>query len=405
MQSLKQSLSCEPSTELLEAQERLLQLRERLGIAPAARVEPRFQVASQPPLESWALRNAQAALHNHRLQHGIASIAIAASSHVPPGSTTTEDAGDGATNVDEPETKDSKPVRTVTVHPTIALAILRQHLEAPARIYFLLRVIDQVGRGWLPLNDIRRQLTEKKSPLQVCGWRRLRQLLKQGEGVFWQRDAQGRLWLKGAHKIAYMLDVGRLQGFPIELPVETLLGGLQAVRAAFYGSFHGGRDAKPISRETLEHLSGVAERTQRVYDQVASIKRRHNIAIGESYTQENTQARAWKQGRATFHFVDTQGQQGRKHREYVAWHLPNSYQATYQRRSRGSRKRLNRKLADLFTKGITGTDEHVIEKVFFPNGALAARKYTRELEHDAYWQQQRVTRGGCQLWHVMSGMV
>ena len=118
------------------------------------------------------------------------------------------------------------------------------------------------------------------------------------------RNSRDRLWLKGAHRIAYTLDCGRLQGFPIELPLEALLGGIQAVRAAFYGSFHAGRDAKPISRETLSHLSGVPERTQRTYDHVAQIKRQANIAIGERYSQENVQDRAWKQGRAVFHFVD-----------------------------------------------------------------------------------------------------
>jgi len=264
--------------------------------------------------------------------------------------------------------------------------------------------MDQMGQGWLDLEDIRRQLTEKGSPLKVCCWRRLRQLLKQGEGIFWQRDGQGRVWLKGAHRIAYTLDCGRLQGFPIELPLEALLGGIQAVRAAFYGSFHAGRDAKPISRETLSQLSGVPERTQRAYDHVAQIKRQRNIAIGEHYSQENVQDRAWKQGRAVFHFVDVRGRQGRKNGEYVAWHLPNSYQAAYQRRSRGSRKRLNHKLADLLMKGITGNDERVVEKVFFSNGSVAAKQYNRDPHKDAYWQQDRPTGAGDGLWHVMTGI-
>src|SRR5690606_20744150 len=119
------------------------------------------------------------------------------------------------------------------------------------RVYFLLRVIDSAGRGWLPIEHVRQQLTQKDSPVKFCGWRRLRQLLREGEGIFWQRDDQDRLWLIGAHRIAYKLDSARLQGFPVELPISALLGGIQAVRAAFYATFHGGRDGKPISRETL----------------------------------------------------------------------------------------------------------------------------------------------------------
>ena len=399
MQPTKLSLSLKLSPELREAQERLLQLRERHGIAFGREDEPWLPAAPQAPAYNWELCNAQKALEQKRLRLGITPASIAVHSREPLKADSSEPVGN-----DLLVSQQAKPVRTVTLHPTIVLAILRQHLEAPARIYFLLRAIDQAGQGWLDVEDVRRQLTEKASPLKVCGWKRLRQLLKQGEGIFWQRDSRDRLWLKGAHRIAYTLDCGRLQGFPVELPLEALLGGIQAVRAAFYGSFHAGRDAKPISRETLSQLSGVPERTQRAYDRVAQIKRQRNIAIGEHYSQENVQDRAWKQGRAVFHFVDVRGRQGRKNREYVAWHLPNSYQATYQRRSRGSRKRLNHKLADLLMKGITGNDERVVEKVFFSNGAVAAKQYSRDPHKDAYWRQARPTGAGDGLWHVMTGV-
>ena len=282
--------------------------------------------------------------------------------------------------------------------------MLKQHLEAPGRVWLLLRAIDCDGRGWLDVEDIRHHLTEIDSPRRICGWRRLRQLLALGEGRFWHRDEGDRLWLYGAHKIAYKLDSGRLQGFPVELPISALLGGIQAVRAAFYATFHGGRDSKPISRETLESISGIPGRTQLQYDRVARVERRRNIAIGERYSQEHAQDRAWKQGRAVFHFVDTEGRQGRQGREYVAWHLPNSYQTAYQRRSRGSRKRLNRKLADLVKKGIPGNDDRAIERLFFPNGALAARQYNRDPERDAYWQQENPIRAGGMLWHVIAGI-
>ena len=137
---------------------------------------------------------------------------------------------------------------------------------------------------------------------------------------------------------------------------------------------------------------------------MALVQRTRNIAIGERHTAENAQERAWRHGRAAFHFIDTEGRQGRAGREYVAWHLPNSYRADYQRRSRGSRKRLNRKLADLVKKGIPGNDERAVEKLFFPNGALAARRYNRSPEQDAYWHQEERTRTGGKLWRVVSGM-
>ncbi len=395
--------SPEPSEALRQAQARLLQLRAERGIEVKASAIPLWQAAEDATgVPNWLLVNAQKELQRRR--------ATARRSTTFPGCMP-----DASANFPfDPEpilihetgavSATSCAAQTVVVHPTILLAMLRQHLEAPGRVWLLLRAIDRDGRGWLTLEDARQRLTGKGSPYRICGWRRLRQLLAQGERLFWRRDEQDRLWLNGAHRIAYKLDSGPLQGFPVELPISALLGGIQGVRAAFYAAFHGGRDSKPISRETLESLSGIPGRTQLEYDRVARVERQRNIAIGECYSQEHAQDRAWKQGRAVFHFVDTEGRQGRKGREYVAWHLPNSYQTAYQLRSRGSRKRLNRKLADLVKKGIPGNDDRAIEKLFFPNGALAARQYNRDPELDAYWRQQNPTRAGDLLWHVIAGI-
>ena len=59
-----------------------------------------------------------------------------------------------------------------TVHPTMLLAVLRRKLEAPARVWLLLRHIDN-GRGCLALDEARRQLTGPDSPLRVCASRGL----------------------------------------------------------------------------------------------------------------------------------------------------------------------------------------------------------------------------------------
>lgn len=395
--------SSEPSEALRQAQTRLLQLRAERGIKVKASALPPWEAAEEATgAPNWPLLNAQKDLQRcraatSRSQTFAGCIPTArADPPIDPAPIQTEETG--------PACSTACLAKTIVVHPTILLSMLKQHEEAPGRVWLLLRAIDRDGRGWLSVEDARHHLTGKDSLLRICGWRRLRQLLAQGEGVFWHRDEQDRLWLYGAHRIAYKLDSGRLQGFPVELPISALLGGIQAVRAAFYATFHGGRDSKPISRETLESLSGIPGRTQLEYDRVARVERTRNIAIGERHTAENAQERAWKHGRAAFHFIDTEGRQGRAGREYVAWHLPNSYHADYQRRSRGSRKRLNRKLADLVKKGIPGNDDRVIEKLFFPNGALAAKRYNRCSEQDVYWKQQERSRAGGRLWHVMSGV-
>jgi hypothetical protein len=388
--------STEPSAELMQAQAQLLKLRAQLGITVQAAPRPDSLAAPRAEAVNWPLLNAQAELYRRRGQGERQSTPA-----IPLGETAAKKQWPPeASQLDAEPTNTTISACTIVVHPTLVLALLREKLEAPGRVYFLLRHIDSQGRGWLRIKDIRHHLTHKDSPLRICGWRRLRQLLHEGHDIFWQRDNQDRLWLRGAHKIAYTLDSGRLQGFPIELPIRELLGGIQATRAAFYASFHGGRDVKPISRQTLNQITGITERTQRTYDRVARVTRHQNIAIGERFTREKAQQRAWTQGRGVFQFVDTKGLQGRENQEYIAWHLPNSYQANYQRRSRGSRKRLNRKLADLLKKGITGNSEEAIKKVFFPSGALAARAYNRDPNQDAYWQHNK-TRLGDQVWRTI----
>lgn len=347
----------------------------------------------------WALHNAQAELERRRQLAGI-----------KPGKRPEFPAPDWLDTLiplvkapeGEPAGNDTVlATATVTVHPGILAAMLKQKLEAAGRIYLLLKAIDRQGRGWLAVDEIRCYLTNKNSPLCVCSWRRLRQLFTQGEALFWQRDPHGRLWLKGAHKIAYKLKIGRLQGFPVALPITTLLSGIQAVRAHFYASFHSGRDDRPISRQRLQVLSDTAPRTQRAYDKIAQVKRCHNLAIGERYTQVAAQERAWKQGRGVFLFIDTQGQQGPPHHKYLAWQLPNSYRGPHDRRAKGSRKRLNRKLAGLVHKGIPGNDGQAIEQVFWPDGALAAKRYNRNPHHDAYWPYRQSRNRQTRLWAVI----
>jgi hypothetical protein len=403
MQSDAPSLSPEPSAALLKAQARLLQLRAQLGIEVKDSPPRSRSAARRPEPVNWARLNAEAELKQRREQAAIQLgrdyvSAPVASGHDDKGLPEIVDNATISRHIDGESRS-----RTVIVHPSLAVAVLKKNLEAPARVYFLLRAIDQDGRGWLSVEQIRQQLSRKDGAYRICGWRRLRQLLRQGEGFFWHRDGQDRLWISGVHKIAHELNLDRLQGFPVDLPVQTLLGGIQAVRAAFYAAFHGGRDSRPISRETLGDLTGIPERTQLEYDRAAGIERRRNYAVGESYTVEINQERAWRHGRAVFRFVDKRGRQGRAGGEYVAWNLPNSYRSGHQRRSRGGRKRINRKLADLLKRGIAGNDERVVEKLFFPNGALAVRRYNRDPECDAYWQREQTTRSGKRIWCVIPG--
>ena len=398
-----------------EANRRLYEMRERLaagraGVDDASHSDERStppMVTGNPastgePPPNWPLRNAQMELLRNRAATGGGAYGERARMDWPrPPATANAVTAVEAAGCRVPGAPPSSPT-SITVHPTMLHAILRRELAGPARVWLLLRVIDARGSGRLAVEDARRELTAAGAALWLCGWRRLRQLLAEGEGVFWTRDERGRLWLRGAHRVAGELGCGRLQGYPVELPLAVLLGGIQGVRAAFYAAFHAGRAAKPISRATLAALSGVPERTQLAYDRAARVARARNVAVGERYSAATAQERAWGHGRAAFHFIDSDGKQGRPGGEYVAWHLPNSYCAGYRRRGRGSRKRLNRKIADLVTKGIPGNDERAVERVFFGDGARAARAYNRNPARDAYWRREGDTRSGDGLWGVIA---
>jgi hypothetical protein len=305
----------------------------------------------------------------------------------------------------------------IKLYPDLALGMLRKELASPGRIWLLLKHIDRNGRGWLSLDIIQRELSDKQSPLRVCGWRQLRNLLGQGRGIFWERTRERRpdrgtsschehrIWIKSAAKVALALDVKRLSGSPVSLPVAALLGGMGQVRAHFYSSFHSGRakgdkfknSAMPIARNTLETLSGVSRRSQQIYEGRAGVGVKSNYAIGERVGTNVIQERAWQQGQALFHLVDHQGRQGHRGGRYMAWQLPNNYSGVHEQRPKGRQKRINGQLADLFMKGITGNGKsadatnhrsrpgHKFQRRYYASGALAAAGYQRDPDRDAYW--------------------
>jgi hypothetical protein len=139
----------------------------------------------------------------------------------------------------------------------------------------------------------------------------------------------------------------------------------------------------PISRTTLTALSGACPRSQAAYERRAGVGARDNYALGERVpggaggpVGPAEQERAWRQGRALFRLTDHHGRQGAPGATYLAWRLPNTYGPArgHQQRPKGRQKRINRQLADLFTKGMTGNGRGTIEKRYFAGAAAAWKK-------------------------------
>ena len=301
----------------------------------------------------------------------------------------------------------------VKLYPDIGLGMLRQELTAPGRLWLMLRYLDREGSGVLRIDILTQHLTKRSSPMRLCGKRQLRNLLQDGEGVYWTRDKE-HIWLRSAAKVAYALGVERLTGRPVALPVAALLDGIGTFRAHLYTAFHSGRtkdtpygeQAMPIARETMNELSGVGRSSQRAYEGRVGIEVQANFAVGDISTKENQENRAWVQGPALFELKDYRGQQGKKGKTYLAWQLPNTYIGQHRHRPRGRQKRINRELKDLVMKGMPGNvegtnDMQKPEKVYYPNGKLAARAYGRDPERELYWKRYRTGNGRFDLWQQL----
>jgi hypothetical protein len=89
----------------------------------------------------------------------------------------------------------------------------------------------------LPVSDVSQQFTGKESKLRLFGWRRLRQVLGQGHGLFWEWDkTSGRLWLYGTATVAANLDVPRLAGRVVALPLSAMTAGIGDFKAHLYAA-------------------------------------------------------------------------------------------------------------------------------------------------------------------------
>ncbi len=249
---------------------------------------------------------------------------------------------------------------SIDIQPDIALAVLKREMAAQARIWWLCRHLDADGRGVITVARLREALCEKRAPLRVVGWRRMRQLLRDGSGTFWERDNFDRLWLYGRGRVATALGVTYLRRKTVALDINALCGTIGGVRAHLHATFHaargrdGGSDA-PISRATIADVTGVPQRTQQHYEHVAHVARQQNISIAQPQTASNRQSYVSRHGRAAFTLVDKQGKFGRINQPYNARRLPNSYQTPLRCRQASSVRRHNRRLHTLVHNQGQGT--------------------------------------------------
>jgi hypothetical protein len=275
---------------------------------------------------------------------------------------------------------------SIQVYPSLLVKILEQKLAAPARIWLLLKHLDRRGQGWFDLDELTQRFTDKVSPYRVCGKRQLRNLLAQGEGVFWAWGGNGRIWLRSWIHVAVSVQVEKVRGMAVQLPVAILCKTIGVVRAHFYATYHSGRLGSPISRDALADLTHVQKRTQRRYEKIARVGQRSNFAVLPCADATAREVYNWQYGHAVFRLCDHKGQHGKPGQTYLVRQLPNSYEGPHAAGGRGAQKPMNRALSDLLMKGITGNGQGVrIQQRFFANGRLAAQAISKNPDSDIWW--------------------
>jgi hypothetical protein len=291
----------------------------------------------------------------------------------------------------------------VVLYPSLSAVILKQDLEAPARIYFALRSLDREGRGWYRLSETRKLLAMRSSPWYAVSRRQLHNLLATGEGIFWQQEGGG-VWLRSPARVAAALGVYHLAGRAVLAPAAEFLGNVADVRAHLYASFISGRPHAdmPISRETITAVTGVDERTQKAYERRVKISATANFCIGQRLDAETTQEQAWRnRGKGAFELTDKKGMQGKPGEKYLAWQLPNSYHDKHETLPRGKQRRVNRELKVLLTQTAAGNSGVSADhpRRYYPNGGQAAKQHSRTRD-PVLWRRapgQRTT-----VWHELA---
>ena len=275
----------------------------------------------------------------------------------------------------------------VRAYPSLLAAARKGRRGPHMRLYLLCKALDVAGSGVVALDQVRRYFVGQDAPYKAFGARRLRQILAEGRGVFWQRYTDDKLWLASPGRLAVALGVGRLDGAPVAVPVWAIWGGHHEAAAAFYSAWHAGRgdDPNPVGRAALVELTGAAASTQRTYDHTAEVQRQRNIAIVGDATKEGMQDAAWRFGRGVFKFRDHVGKMGRRGWVYAAASMPSTYHSKLDRLPRGRQRKAN-KLIRLVTNGARGKDDKIAKR-YHVEAAAACDAYNHDPKHDHYWRR------------------
>lgn len=265
------------------------------------------------------------------------------------------------------------PVRTFTtptarIHPVMLLELDRLGAFAPARLHAVLVALIADGHGWIDADAAADALTSKGGPWYIYGRRRLSEVLRAGDGIFWTRtrgrDNRLRIWIHSRARIIAHYGL-KLTAHEVIIPVAELLAGDEshgrsreaAVKATIYAAAHAGRRRAhlPIARLKIADGMGLSKWRQRRYEQRRRIAVRGHIEIDGGYSDHRL-AVLQQQRVAAWRHVDRRGMFGPRGGIYLAVRLPNSYTPNLQRytpvESTRNRRRINAQAKRLSSSSI-----------------------------------------------------
>ncbi len=217
---------------------------------------------------------------------------------------------------------------TVTVHGSIAEAALRSQREAEL-ILWLVAIELKFSPG---ANGItRRRLVRTAFEWGIFSRTYARQLLRQGENVFWHL-ADRTAFLIGNRGVAVSLAAGPGGRYRQRISIGELAGGRASRRGAILGAAI--RNDRPISQSTLYWLTGVSARSQRRYREMGCFETiRQDADLTGLFDVDAS--RSWLAGWANEHRSKGVYQPGEK----VLKRVPNLHCARGERISGGQRSK------------------------------------------------------------------
>lgn len=289
-------------------------------------------------------------------------------------------------------------VESVTMYSSLIAGMMKNGKAAAGRVWMILHgnynaPVDQPG--WASAETVKVCLRHHFG----FSNRRIRQLLREGEGLFWTFDAkgQGRYWIAGVEKLMPALEMERLQDHRVVIPIADIVGKIKRAKAALFSVVHAGRGEAPISREVQRQITGISERTQREYiaENPDLITSRKEIAIGKQIrSSADIHENAFNNGNAAFVFTDHQGHIGRCGAEYAARQLPSSHHTQYAKAAKGRKRKINKRLkSDHVKKAARGNGWKRVEQTFFDNGAAAGNAVIQRHNTTCFMEIGRATRG------------